>query len=135
MSRIELGKDSREFALFRDYWNLVQEYWGVEASEIYWEKVVTDVHDFREKYNTDFAGDLGMALVNELERSSKMAGYEQKGIKKTWTEIQLERMETDLLLLCRRHEQANGELYQIASALKGIANSIDALRERLGLEK
>lgn len=69
--RVRLSKGSEEFEMFQDYWNLLQENWGVENTDHYWNKVQEDSERFYQKYRTPFAKDLVLACLNELERKLK----------------------------------------------------------------
>ncbi|MBM6803286.1 hypothetical protein H6B07_11585 [Mediterraneibacter glycyrrhizinilyticus] len=71
MSAIKLQKGTEEFEMFRDYWKMLEENWGVEDSEAYWNKVIEDTDAFYRKYDTEFSKELALALINELERKEK----------------------------------------------------------------
>ena len=71
MAKIIFPRDSKEFLMFKDFWGLVQEYWGVEGSDEYWQNVVNGCEEFCRKYNTDFAKDLALTYLEELERKYK----------------------------------------------------------------
>lgn len=71
MSAIKLQKGTEEFEMFRDYWKMLEENWGVEDSEAYWNKVIEDTDAFYRKYETEFSNELALALINELERKAK----------------------------------------------------------------
>lgn len=73
MSAIKLQKGTEEFEMFRDYWKMLEENWGVEDSEAYWNKVIEDTDAFYRKYETEFSKELALALINELERRTKNA--------------------------------------------------------------
>lgn len=68
MALVRLQKGSEEFEMFRDYWNMLEGNWGIENAEEYWEKVVNDTDSFYQKYKTEFAKELAVAYLNELER-------------------------------------------------------------------
>lgn len=71
MSKIELKKGTEEFEMFRDYWKMLEENWGVEDTEIYWNKVIEDTKAFYGRYKTEFSKELALTLINELERKAK----------------------------------------------------------------
>ena len=71
MGTIRLQKGSEEFEMFRDYWKVLEENWGVEDSEAYWDKVIGDTDALYRKYRTEFSKELALALINELERKAK----------------------------------------------------------------
>lgn len=50
---------------------MLEENWGVEDSEAYWNKVIEDTDAFYRKYETEFSKELVLALINELERKAK----------------------------------------------------------------
>ena len=71
MARKNIQSGTEEFELFRDFWNLCKENAIVENNDAYFEKVVQDVENFYQKYKTPFAKDLGIAIVNDIERRCK----------------------------------------------------------------
>lgn len=71
MARKNIQSGTEEFELFRDFWNLYKENAIVENNDAYFEKVVQDVENFYQKYKTPFAKDLGIAIVNDIERRCK----------------------------------------------------------------
>ena len=71
MAKKNIQKGTEEFELFRDFWNLYKENAIVENNDAYFEKVVSDTEKFYQKYKTPFARELGIAVVNELERKYK----------------------------------------------------------------
>ena len=71
MGTVKLQKGTEEFEMFRDYWKMLEENWGVEDSEAYWNKVIEDTDAFYRKYETEFSKELVLALINELERKAK----------------------------------------------------------------
>ena len=71
MSAIKLQKGTEEFEMFRDYWKMLEENWGVEDSEAYWNKVIEDTKAFYGRYKTEFSKELALTLINELERKAK----------------------------------------------------------------
>lgn len=83
MGGIKLQKGTEEFEMFRDYWEMLEENWGVEDSEVYWNKVIEDTDAFYRKYKTEFSKELTLALITELERRAKnekkLQSYNRKG--------------------------------------------------------
>jgi len=67
MRAVKFLKDSKEFEMFRDYWNMVQYLWGVEDNDEYWQQTVDLTNQFYEKYNSEYAKGLINALLDELE--------------------------------------------------------------------
>lgn len=68
MGAVKFSKDSEEFEMFRDYWNMVQCLWEVEDNNEYWQQTVDITNQFYEKYRTEYAKGLINALLDELER-------------------------------------------------------------------
>lgn len=83
MGTVKLQKGTEEFEMFRDYWKMLEENWGVEDSEVYWNKVIEDTDAFYRKYKTEFSKELALALTAELERRAKnektLQSYNRKG--------------------------------------------------------
>ena len=67
--RIKFAKGSEEWMLFMDFWELVQNLWGIEDAEAYWDSVRTATEAFSEKHG-EFGQQLAVALACELERRS-----------------------------------------------------------------
>ena len=68
--KVKIEKNSKEWNIFSDYWKLMQEVWGIEESEEYWESVKDAVEAFAGKYGR-FGVGLGAALLTELKRRSE----------------------------------------------------------------
>ena len=68
--KVKIEKNSKEWNMFSDYWKLLQEVWGIEESEEYWESVKDAVEAFAGKYGR-FGVGLGAALLAELKRRSE----------------------------------------------------------------
>lgn len=83
MGTVKLQKSTEEFEMFRDYWKMLEENWGVEDSEVYWNKVIEDTDAFYRTYKTEFSKELALALTAELERRAKnektLQSYNRKG--------------------------------------------------------
>lgn len=71
MAGKKFAKGTEEWQMFQDYWNLCQSVWEVETPDEYWGGVVDSAEAFCQKYKTQFAKSLALALVNELERRSR----------------------------------------------------------------
>ena len=66
--RVKLGKDTPQFQLFMDYWDMMQEVWGIEETEEY-RKHATDVmNKFLIKHDDPMAYGLNRVLLDELNR-------------------------------------------------------------------
>ena len=68
--KVKIEKNSKEWNMFSDYWKLLQDLWGVEESDDYWQDVRNRVEEFSNKYGS-FGVSLSVALLNELERRSR----------------------------------------------------------------
>ena len=68
--KVKIEKNSKEWNMFSDYWKLLQEVWGIEESEEYWQGVRDKVEEFPAKYGA-FGISLSVALLDELERRSR----------------------------------------------------------------
>lgn len=68
---IKFNKNSKEWAMFRDFWILYQKYYKPEAAESYWKELVNAVGEFNRKYNTKFSAELSCSLFNDIERRYK----------------------------------------------------------------
>lgn len=71
MAKKDIQSGTEEFELFRDFWNLYKENGVVENNDAYFEKLRQDIDKFYQKYKTSFAKELGVAVVNEMERKWK----------------------------------------------------------------
>lgn len=69
------------FDLYKDIWSWHKKYSSVEDSDKYWQQVLAEGEQIQNKYNCQFATDLMMAIINELERKGKeqMEGVCDKG--------------------------------------------------------
>lgn len=76
MSSKYFGKDSKEFAMFRDLWTLCQKLWIPEnGNDDYWEMVINDTDEFANKYNDiPLARRFMLAFLEELEIKAKGDG-------------------------------------------------------------
>ena len=69
-------KQSKERAMFVDFWSMCQEYWIPEDSGEYWDKLIRATDLFMEKYPCRFASELAVALISkcELEQREQKRG-------------------------------------------------------------
>lgn len=74
--RVKLGKDTPEFRLFMDFWNMMQEIWGIEETDEYRDNAAKRIDHFLETHNSLFAEELVGCLLNELNRRKKVQGNE-----------------------------------------------------------
>jgi len=72
MAAGKFNRDSREWLMFRDYWQLCQQYWVIEDTDGYWHGFLEAVRQFAKKYSGDvFAIQLGIALINTFKERDK----------------------------------------------------------------
>lgn len=71
MARCKIEKGTETFDMFQDYWKLIQNNWDVEDNDEYWQEAIRQTDEFYKKYKTEFAKDLAVAYMNELERRYK----------------------------------------------------------------
>lgn len=68
-------KDSREFNLFKDYWDFCKKHWEVTDTDEWWDEAAEGLKELTKKYgNTRFVLDLGLAVWGHLERQVKGEG-------------------------------------------------------------
>lgn len=72
--KVEFPKGSEMFFFFRDYWNFVQKFWGLEETDEYWDELILAAEKLYHKYPNDFAKFLIWALIDEQERKWKEKG-------------------------------------------------------------
>ena len=61
-----------EFAYFGEVWTFFKKYYEVEQSDEFWESVIAEAAAINQKYQCPLCKDLILAVLNELERKSKM---------------------------------------------------------------
>ena len=71
MAAQKFDKNSEEWIMFMDYWQLCQKYYIPENTEEYWENLREDGKLFVKKHRNSFARELFMAFHNEMERKVK----------------------------------------------------------------
>lgn len=71
MASKKFERDSSEFKMFTDFWQLSQKYWVMEDTTEYWESLTKDCDTFAKKYKTDFAGRLATALCDSKNHDWK----------------------------------------------------------------
>jgi hypothetical protein len=77
MASVKFGKDSREWALFRDFWKLCQDYWNVEYdNNVYLTQMIDDFKDLSNNRYKDipFAVHLSVAFMDYVDRQIKSHG-------------------------------------------------------------
>lgn len=69
------------FDLYKDIWQWHKKFSKIENSDMYWQRVLAGGEEIQKKYDCQFATDLMMAVVGELEREGKehMEGVCDKG--------------------------------------------------------
>ena len=65
--RKKLGKGTKEFEMFQEYWAIVQNYYIIEDKEDYWEKFTNELDAFKARYGK-FGHSLAMSFFYEQER-------------------------------------------------------------------
>ena len=76
--KVEFPKGSEMFFFFRDYWNFVQKFWGLEEADEYWDEMVLTAEKLHHKYQSDFTRNLITALIDEQERKRREANGGKK---------------------------------------------------------
>lgn len=72
MAAQKFEKDSEEWKMFMDFWQLCQKYWIPDSSDEYWEAFSAETNKFYKKHPDTFSRALGNALHEEMEK--KMNG-------------------------------------------------------------
>lgn len=71
---VDLKKGGEIFNMFQDYWQLLVKRWQVCQDDEFWEELCGDLDGFYEKYHTEYAKALTLALAAELERRLRNEG-------------------------------------------------------------
>lgn len=73
MVAVKFAKESQEFKMFADYWNMCQKYWNIkDTDDKEWEQLVYDMQVFCETYTEiSLARKLASALLDDLEKRCK----------------------------------------------------------------
>jgi hypothetical protein len=72
MASKRFSKDTEEFMMFQEFWQLCQKYWEPEDNDSYWENVAADSSTFTKKYSGSvFAKEVSMAFLTSLDIKSK----------------------------------------------------------------
>lgn len=74
MASKKFEKDSPEWNMFSDYWQLCQKHWEVEDSDEYFSQALEDAREFRKKYeitNPIFSMEITLAFMNYINKKSK----------------------------------------------------------------
>ena len=68
MASVKFEKSSSEWLMFRDYWNLCQEYWEPDMDDRYWEELIHKADEFCTKYrNIPLSKKIMIGLLEVLE--------------------------------------------------------------------
>ena len=67
MAYKRFDKDSMEFKMFNEFWQVFQQFGEVEQTEIYWESLTNRWRDFSETYG-ECGKQLMLVTFEELER-------------------------------------------------------------------
>lgn len=71
MASVKFNKDSPEFAIFNEFWALLQKYYIPEETDEYWENFVQDYDVFIKKHPESIARGLARFLQTFLENKMK----------------------------------------------------------------
>ena len=72
MASVKFQKGSEEWAMFNEYWSLVQKYYIPEDTDQYWDDVIADMNRFAKKYaSVPLARKITMAFMQTLEDKYK----------------------------------------------------------------
>lgn len=71
MASKKFDKNSSEWNMFVDFWALCQKYWVFEPLESYIDEAFKETNNFCNKYNTEFATDLAIVLMNHIDRKGR----------------------------------------------------------------
>lgn len=73
----KFNKNTLEYKMFLDFWNLCQRYWIVENNDKYWNELIRDIDKFYEKYKNKggtikcFSKKIAVAFIEHLCNQSK----------------------------------------------------------------
>ena len=67
MAAVRFQKGSEEWMMFGDLYKLMQDYWEPEDTDEYWLSLSAAVRDFHDKYQTEIAKELALAVMNGIE--------------------------------------------------------------------
>lgn len=81
MSGVKFEKGSKEFCFFREFWNLVQEYYIPEDTDEYWQSLDDNANELAEKYDDKFFDSLIIAFVTAM--SNKLYEGKRRNGKQT----------------------------------------------------
>ena len=80
MASVKFQKGSKEWDMFRDYWNLCQKFWIPEDREEYWKLVLKESIEFKKKYESlPLANEIRLVLLEHLFREFRNKKKEKKG--------------------------------------------------------
>jgi thymidylate kinase len=72
MASKRFSKNTEEFMMFQDFWQLCQKYWEPEDNDEYWESVIADAGVFTKKYHDGiFPMEIAKAFLTSLELRMK----------------------------------------------------------------
>lgn len=80
MAAVKFPKGSEEWVMFGDLYKLMQDFWEPEETDEYWLSLSAAVRDFHNKYQTEIARELALAVLNGIEKEWK-ARMQSKGDK------------------------------------------------------
>ena len=68
MAAQKFEKDSEEWKMFMDFWQLCQRHWIPDSSEKYWQAFTDETNEFYKKHPDTFSRALGNVLHKEMEK-------------------------------------------------------------------
>lgn len=68
MASQKFEKDSEEWKMFMDFWQLCQRHWIPDSSEKYWQAFTDETNEFYRKHPDTFSRALGNVLHKEMEK-------------------------------------------------------------------
>ena len=68
MASQKFEKDSEEWKMFMDFWQLCQRHWIPDSSEEYWQAFTDETNEFYKKHPDTFSRALGNVLHKEMEK-------------------------------------------------------------------
>lgn len=81
MASKTLTKDTPEFKMFGEYYNLVQKFYIVERTDEYWDALVKEGNEFFDKWSktVPISRELVNALLNYQERMQRLERINKDG--------------------------------------------------------
>ncbi|HCJ37851.1 MAG TPA: hypothetical protein DHV37_05940 [Erysipelotrichaceae bacterium] len=73
MSSVKFKKDSKEWKMFKDLWDMCQRFWIPESTKEYWDEVSDAVESFNSKYSDihPMVRELCIAFLEGLDKKQQ----------------------------------------------------------------